>query len=137
MKSLTDLRIECLRLEGELAVVRYEIAHHPERVRSYFGNRWREEFTVVESVEPIDGWTDSRKNPTHWQGFKFKIGGVEYWVRAGHSWCSDFADCGLYGDKNCHNIHPNDWVDFPGEYQDAKIWDKVGVALLLANGLAG
>ncbi len=137
MKSLSDLRIDCLRLEGELALVRYEIAHHPERIRSCFGDRWQDEFAVVESVEAIDGWTDSRKNPTRWQGFKFKIGGIEYWVRHGSSWCSGFTDCGLYGDQNGHAIYPNDWVDFPGEYKDAKIWDKVGVALLLANSIVG
>ncbi len=97
----------------------------------------------VTRVEPVTGWTDSRKNPCPYRGFKFVLDGVQYEAARGSNWCSSFTQVEQLGSALCDEL-PNweEYVDDDGFlkedlYESLPPHEAVGLALLYRNGVVG
>lgn len=105
MKTLEQLNAHRASILEALAEADRNIASHPDTIWSHFQGIKRDliESLVgqLETLVPVSGWTDSRKNPMQWGGFEYSFWGDEtkYWCRAGEKY--SFQDCGLAGDEAC------------------------------------
>lgn len=75
----------------------------------------------VTRIEPVKGWTNSRKNACPYRGFNFTFDDVKFEVSTGSNWCSSFSIVGA--------INTNDYVDIPSwENYD---WEQPNVVSLI------
>ncbi len=97
----------------------------------------------VTRVEPVKGWTDSRKNACRYSGFRFTINGVQYEAAHGSNWCSSFTSIENIGtgrneDLPCWEDYVTEEGDLmPRLFSEFKPHVSIGLTLLFRNGVVG
>lgn len=119
LRVLNENRAALLAVVSELDA---KIAAHPETIAEFFSEFVQHpgcaaHIARVTSVTEADGWTDSRKNPMEWSGFRFTLRDdpQTYWMRSGSNWCSNVEDCGKDGDESCPDVPLSSMQDLEDE----------------------
>jgi hypothetical protein len=131
MKTLAELEEEKKDLEKKLRAVEEKISQHPETIGAFLTSREDLKPLIAELhlLQKTSGWTDSRKNPVEWHGYRYSFVDdpkTVYWTRYGSNWCSDFRDCGVEGDERAPDLSPSPyslWED--NEEDDDKSFEQI------------
>lgn len=112
MQTLAELYESRKAVLDTVKVFDRKISEHPEHIAKHFTDDLAGHpgcaaiIAKVEMIEDAEGWTDSRKNPVQWSGYRFRLKDdpQTYWMRDGSNWCSDFCDAGKDGDEACADV---------------------------------
>jgi len=102
--SLEELNQEKKKLEKKIKEINRKISQHPDTIPKEFVDR-EDLRPLIESLhflERTSGWTDSRKNPMEWNGYRYSFKGEPrkiYCTRYASNWCHEFRDCGVEGES--------------------------------------
>jgi hypothetical protein len=146
--SLEQLNLRLCHLEDQLTETERLISEHSDTIKANFpGYQDHPVLQKVKAIELVEGWTDNRKNPCKYRGYRYKVGEFWYTATLGSSWCSNFCQVEPEGntETSCvHSVYSEHWSedsdtpldDLLKEYEEVENGEAIviGIALLFLNG---